>query len=85
MENIIIRGGESLSGEIPISGAKNSALPLMAATLLTKENIINRWRTYQIQIRFMYITVKSISDAWVHVNCVILLFFLTILLSEIIN
>ena len=42
MENIIIRGGESLSGEIPISGAKNSALPLMAATLLTKENIILR-------------------------------------------
>ena len=42
MENIIIRGGESLSGKIPISGAKNSALPLMAATLLTKENIILR-------------------------------------------
>ena len=42
MENIIICGGESLSGEIPISGAKNSALPLMAATLLTKENIILR-------------------------------------------
>ena len=42
MENIIIRGGESLSGKIPISGAKNSALPLMATTLLTKENITLR-------------------------------------------
>ncbi|MBA00755.1 UDP-N-acetylglucosamine 1-carboxyvinyltransferase [Rhodospirillaceae bacterium] len=42
MENIIIRGGESLSGQIPISGAKNSALPLMATTLLTKENITLR-------------------------------------------
>ena len=33
MEYIVIRGGKSLSGKIPISGAKNAALPLMAATL----------------------------------------------------
>ena len=40
MENIVIRGGKSLSGEISISGAKNAALPLMAATLLTDEDVI---------------------------------------------
>ncbi len=35
MDKIIIRGGHSLNGTIRISGAKNAALPLLAATLLT--------------------------------------------------
>jgi UDP-N-acetylglucosamine 1-carboxyvinyltransferase len=37
MDRIRIRGGHRLEGEIPISGAKNAALPLMAASLLTEE------------------------------------------------
>ena len=35
MDRIRIRGGRPLTGEIAISGAKNAALPLMAACLLT--------------------------------------------------
>jgi len=34
MDALIIRGGRKLSGRVPISGAKNAALPVMAATLL---------------------------------------------------
>ncbi len=34
MEKLIIEGGKPLYGEVKISGAKNAALPLMAATLL---------------------------------------------------
>jgi UDP-N-acetylglucosamine 1-carboxyvinyltransferase len=37
MDRIRIRGGRPLHGEIQISGAKNAALPLMAAALLTPE------------------------------------------------
>src|SRR6266850_6729242 len=37
MDRIRIRGGRRLHGEIQISGAKNAALPLMAAALLTTE------------------------------------------------
>src|ERR1700759_324398 len=37
MDRIRIRGGHPLKGEIPISGAKNAALKLMAASLLTPE------------------------------------------------
>ncbi|HZF32837.1 MAG TPA: UDP-N-acetylglucosamine 1-carboxyvinyltransferase [Candidatus Angelobacter sp.] len=37
MDRIRIRGGRRLQGEIQISGAKNAALPLMAAALLTTE------------------------------------------------
>ncbi len=37
MDRIAITGGQTLHGEIPISGAKNSAIKLMAASLLTDE------------------------------------------------
>jgi UDP-N-acetylglucosamine 1-carboxyvinyltransferase len=36
MKKLLIRGGKRLQGEVKISGAKNSALPLMAAALLTE-------------------------------------------------
>ena len=39
MDKICIRGGLPLEGVIPISGAKNAALPLMAASLLTPETL----------------------------------------------
>ena len=42
MDKIVITGGARLKGEVRISGAKNAALPIMAATLLTdKECIID--------------------------------------------
>jgi len=39
LDKLIIEGGVALSGEIKISGAKNSALPILAATLLTAEPV----------------------------------------------
>lgn len=39
MDRIRIVGGQSLNGMIPISGAKNAALPLMIASLLTKDTL----------------------------------------------
>ena len=36
MNKLVIHGGKKLKGEVKISGAKNSALPLMASTLLTE-------------------------------------------------
>ncbi len=39
MDSIHIRGGRRLKGSIPVSGAKNAALPLMTAALLTDEPI----------------------------------------------
>jgi UDP-N-acetylglucosamine 1-carboxyvinyltransferase len=39
MDKLIIRGGVPLSGEIRVSGAKNAALPLMCAGLLTSEQL----------------------------------------------
>jgi UDP-N-acetylglucosamine 1-carboxyvinyltransferase len=39
MDKLIIQGGVPLSGEIRVSGAKNAALPLMCAALLTREQL----------------------------------------------
>ena len=40
MDSILVKGGKPLSGEIEVSGAKNSCLTLMPAALLTKEPLI---------------------------------------------
>ena len=40
MDKLIIQGGIPLQGEISISGAKNAALPILAATLLTDESMV---------------------------------------------
>ncbi len=39
MDKFLIRGGQPLKGKIEISGAKNSALPCLAATLLTAKTV----------------------------------------------
>ena len=40
MDKFVIEGGVRLEGEIPVSGAKNSALPAMAASLLTSDPVV---------------------------------------------
>src|SRR5438477_10767132 len=40
MEKLVIRGGNPLIGTVRISGAKNAALPAMAAALLTEEPVV---------------------------------------------
>ena len=40
MDKIIVRGGKPLAGEVKISGAKNSALKIMAASILTSEPVV---------------------------------------------
>ncbi len=42
MDRILIRGGNRLSGRLPISGAKNAALTLMPCALLTEEPVTLR-------------------------------------------
>ena len=39
MDRIVVQGGNPLVGSIRVSGAKNAALPLMAASLLTEETL----------------------------------------------
>lgn len=39
MDKLIIHGGQPLKGDVTISGAKNAALPIMAATILSSDNV----------------------------------------------
>lgn len=39
MDKIVIQGGLSLKGKVPISGSKNAALPILAATILCSETV----------------------------------------------
>jgi UDP-N-acetylglucosamine 1-carboxyvinyltransferase len=40
MDKILVHGGQRLSGAVNISGSKNSALPILAATLLTRDECV---------------------------------------------
>ncbi|MSR47691.1 MAG: UDP-N-acetylglucosamine 1-carboxyvinyltransferase [Planctomycetes bacterium] len=42
MDRFVIQGGQRLSGEVQVGGAKNSVLPIMAAALLTDEELVIR-------------------------------------------
>ena len=42
MDSIVIKGGAILNGEVAVSGSKNAALPLLFATLLTRERCVLR-------------------------------------------
>ena len=40
MDKFVIRGGNPLVGTVRVSGAKNSALPCMAAAILTEDEVV---------------------------------------------
>lgn len=42
MSHLLVRGGRELRGEVAIQGAKNSVLPILAATLLTGDEVLLR-------------------------------------------
>lgn len=39
MDKLVIEGGARLAGEVAMSGAKNAALPILCAALLTREPV----------------------------------------------
>jgi len=53
MDKILVHGGHRLSGSIKVSGSKNSVLPILAATLLTKETCVVRHVPDLSDIHFM--------------------------------
>jgi UDP-N-acetylglucosamine 1-carboxyvinyltransferase len=63
MESFLIKGGVPLRGEVTISGSKNAALPIMAATLLTDEPCVVRGVPELSDTRFMAQILKSLGAA----------------------
>jgi UDP-N-acetylglucosamine 1-carboxyvinyltransferase len=61
MESFLIKGGVPLHGEVTISGSKNAALPIMAATLLTDETCVIRRVPDLSDTRFMAQILESLG------------------------
>src|SRR5665213_1188096 len=61
MESFLIKGGVPLHGEVTISGSKNAALPIMAATLLTDEPCVIRGVPDLSDTRFMAQILESLG------------------------
>ncbi|MFR7473775.1 MAG: hypothetical protein ACLUVV_03630 [Christensenellales bacterium] len=40
MSNLMIEGGRRLSGSLPVYGAKNAILPILAACIMTEEEVV---------------------------------------------
>ena len=63
MESFLIKGGAPLHGTVRISGSKNAALPIMAATLLTDEPCVIRGVPDLSDTRFMARILESLGAA----------------------
>ena len=61
MESFLIKGGVPLHGEVEISGSKNAALPIMAATLLSSEPCVVRRVPDLSDTRFMVKILESLG------------------------
>ncbi len=61
MYSLIIEGGTPLNGEVEISGAKNAALPILAATLLTGEKCVIRRAPALSDVSFMVKILTSLG------------------------
>ena len=62
MEKLLIKGGKSLSGKISCSGAKNAALPMIAATILSDEKVILKNLPYLQDITTMFELLGSMGS-----------------------
>ena len=62
MEKLLIKGGNSLSGKISCSGAKNAALPMIAATILCDEKVVLKNLPYLQDITTMFELLGSMGS-----------------------
>ena len=72
MEKFVIQGGVALSGEITAAGNKNAALPILAASLLTEEEMIvhNVPRIRDTEAQLCLLERLGVEVAWIADNSV---------------
>jgi len=61
LEKLLIKGGKSLSGQIDCSGAKNAALPVIAASILSSHDITLKNLPYLQDITTMFELIGSMG------------------------
>ena len=68
MEKLLIKGGKNLSGEIDCSGAKNAALPVIAASILSSNDITLKNLPYLQDITTMFELIGSMGADIAHAS-----------------
>jgi UDP-N-acetylglucosamine 1-carboxyvinyltransferase len=70
MEKFVIKGGSQLSGEITAAGNKNAALPILAACLLTEEEVVltNVPRIRDTETQIAVLEGLGVKAAWSEPN-----------------
>ena len=70
MDKLVVEGGTALHGEVSVSGAKNAALPILCASLLTDEPLtlsnlpqLNDVRTMKALLSQMGVQIESVDGA----------------------
>lgn len=61
MEKLLIKGGNSLKGTVQCAGAKNAALPMIAATILSSESVVLKNLPYLQDITTMFELLGSMG------------------------
>ncbi len=61
MDKLVVKGGARLTGRVDVSGSKNSALPILAATLLTPEKCVIHNVPDLSDIRFMLEILRQLG------------------------
>src|SRR5829696_7991194 len=74
MEKFVIEGGYPLSGAVAPAGNKNAALPVLAATLLTSEEVVlrNIPRIRDVEAMIELVRLLGVSAEWREENVVAL-------------
>ncbi len=74
MEKFVIQGGSPLSGEVRAAGNKNAALPILAASLLTEEELVlsNVPRIRDVESQVMLLEQLGVSVEWTGENALVL-------------
>ena len=73
MDSFLIQGGRPLCGDIEISGSKNAVLPILAATLLTRETCIIRKVPDLSDVHFMGKILRSLGADFTYEHGVVTL------------
>ncbi|MGI9556348.1 MAG: UDP-N-acetylglucosamine 1-carboxyvinyltransferase, partial [Solirubrobacterales bacterium] len=74
MEKFVIHGGSPLSGEVRAAGNKNAALPILAASLLTEDELVlsNVPRIRDVESQVTLLEQLGVSVTWTGDNSLVL-------------
>ena len=62
MDKLLIEGGFELNGSVKASGAKNSALPILASSILLKEKLTLSNIPHLNAVSYTHLTLPTIVD-----------------------